>query len=993
MKILISAGIIFLCITDINAQKYNIKTYSYNDGLPSSQIYDVHLDDEGLVWLATANGFVKFNGYEFKTYDKRHGLRDEFIKDIFEDSRERFWISTAEGGVGLFLHDKVTYPQEFNPLDSLLVNKIIESPQTNDIWFGTNSDGIFIWNGNELRKLSVGDGIPDEIIRDIYFKDDDKVWITTENGIAVYEEGEGVIKTWNKENGLSGDAVYQAFEASDGTMWLPTDNGITLIKNDEVSTITAINGEKLNFVDTIAEEDDGTIWIGTYRNGLYWFDGEEYTHITKKNGLSSNYIFNITKDNDGTIWVATNGGGVSIFKNKEFKYYDHSVGLGASSIFSLFLEKEGTLWVGRENGISSVKDGEIQTYDIPTDVIEDEEIWNIEQLPNGNLLLLTYNYLLLEFDGENFFRSPLNDEMSGYYFVGTSANEDSVLWFVASDGIIKYKNGEYEKIKSSGGENWQWSVTTFYKDSKDNLWIGTTQGVAKYNGTDFTFFTQKDGLNGESISGIKEDGRGNIWLGTNKGISVIPNNSETGRQAAIETFENDDLFLSETMSLIIDESGGVWQGTNAGLNYYDAENWHATGSMKTMHFPLDDYGNGVEFNGNAAVIDNEGKLWFGTTGKGLFQYDKSLMSGPKATLPPHTFIRQIYANGEKVYDQELKDSAENLSLGYHENNLEIDFGAVNYKDPHRIFYRFKLEGFDEGWITTFDQRRAFYTNLDPGQYTFSVMSKSSTSDWAETASAIKFEIEGPFWQTSWFLFFGAATLIGLIIAYIKIHLNFAEKKKLKLLVDEQTKDLTKALSEKEVLIKEIHHRVKNNMAVISGLLELQSWQLEDGDAKNALEDSKLRIKTMSSIHEKLYQNKDLTGVNFKEFAEDLVHNISNSLDEFSKKVKVSMDIDVEHLDVNTAIPCALMLNELISNAYEHAFKETEAGNLHISFKERGSIFEYKVSDDGVGIPEEILNSDRSSLGLTLIESLSAQLGAKLHISGEKGTTVTLQIPK
>ncbi|WP_409029358.1 two-component regulator propeller domain-containing protein [Gracilimonas sediminicola] len=983
---------LWLCVAQ--AQKYNLKTYSVNDGLPSSQVYDIHLSDNGFVWFATAFGLVKFDGFEFETYDKKNGLRDEIIYDIFEDSKKRFWVSTETGGVGLLEGDSVRYDPEFSVLDTMLINYVIESPGK-EIWFGTDAHGVMVWDGSSYNRITTDSGLPSNQIWDIQFLRENEVWIATMNGVAVYKEEHGIFKSWKKEDGLSGEITYQAFEASDNTIWIPTNSGITLISaQDELNTITEINGQKLGYIYNIAEDDDGLIWIGTERKGLYWFDGEDYTHITKKNGLSSNYIYRLIKAADGTIWVATDGNGVSIFKDKQFRFFDKDSGVLSNGVYSLFQDEEGVIWFGKEDGLGSYNEGKFKTYEIPNEIFDEDEIWDIEQLPNGNLLLLTYNYWILEFDGERFFRSSMNEPLMDYYINDIMVEENGDIWIGTGQSLIKYDNGNLEVFNPSE-EYWQAYINLIYSDSKGNLWLGTEGGLAKFDGEDFVYFTEEEGLRGSSVYEIKEDFRGNIWIGTNKGLYVIKGFGEEGSSVVIEVFEPDEIFLPETISLLFDDNGGLWQGTNGGLNYYDVEQWYKSGTMNKVHFALREYGKGLEFNGAAALAAADGYLWFGTASNGLLQYKSEKPPTSIHRKSPSTFIRKVYVNERKVYDQSTtSDDFNGLKLKHNQNNVEIEYGAVNYKDPYRMFYRYRLNGFEEKWNTGYDKREAVYTNLSPGEYSFEVMSKSPASDWSNQAAAITIEIAKPFWLSGWFILLCVVTGGGIIFFTVQVYVNIVEKRKLKELVDEQTADLKEALSEKEVLLKEVHHRVKNNMAVVSGLLDLQSWKMDDGHAKLALENSKLRIQTMSSIHEKLYQNKDLSKIDFKTFAEDLVRNVASSLKGDDKEVTVDLDIEEGSISVNSAIPCGLILNEALSNCYEHAFKETDKGSIKVFFRSINE-HEYKleVKDDGIGIPEQLINSKLSTLGLTLINSLVSQIKGTVEYKNEKGTTISIVIPK
>lgn len=201
--------------------------------------------------------------------------------------------------------------------------------------------------------------------------------------------------------------------------------------------------------------------------------------------------------------------------------------------------------------------------------------------------------------------------------------------------------------------------------------------------------------------------------------------------------------------------------------------------------------------------------------------------------------------------------------------------------------------------------------------------------------------------------------------------------------------LHQSLIEKDVLLSEIHHRVKNNMAVVSGLLSLQEGYLNDSATKALFVESQNRIKTMALIHEKLYQSDDFTHIGFDGYIRDLVQTIEYSYGSLSKTIHVQTEIFHAYLDLNTAVPCALILNELLSNAYKHAFTDKNNGTIIISFIKEEEIFYLIVSDNGKGVDlSKIKNSQ--SLGFTLVQALVKQIKAELTISSERGTRIQIK---
>lgn len=201
-----------------------------------------------------------------------------------------------------------------------------------------------------------------------------------------------------------------------------------------------------------------------------------------------------------------------------------------------------------------------------------------------------------------------------------------------------------------------------------------------------------------------------------------------------------------------------------------------------------------------------------------------------------------------------------------------------------------------------------------------------------------------------------------------------------------------SLVEKEVLLKEIHHRVKNNMAVISGLLELQSMSTDDSSLQELLKESQLRIYSMAMIHEKLYQTETFSDIEFGDYVKQLVQTITDTIDVSNKEIEVSYDLGPARLNINQAIPAALILNEAVVNSFKHAFSDLDKGQIDISVVQDESRTKLRVEDNGVGLPDEFELDKQQSLGITLIQTLSRQLNGDVLIANSSdgnGTCVEL----
>jgi PAS domain S-box-containing protein len=203
--------------------------------------------------------------------------------------------------------------------------------------------------------------------------------------------------------------------------------------------------------------------------------------------------------------------------------------------------------------------------------------------------------------------------------------------------------------------------------------------------------------------------------------------------------------------------------------------------------------------------------------------------------------------------------------------------------------------------------------------------------------------------------------------------------------------LRSALGEKDVLLKEIHHRVKNNLQVVASMLGLQARDIRDRESRLLFEESRQRIETMSLIHEKLYRSRDLAGIDFGEYVDDLISQLLTFNAGGSERITLETDIRGISLDIGSAIPCGLIVNELVSNALRHAFADGRGGSLVIRMHalDDGRIT-LTVGDNGVGIPEGLDFRNTKTLGLQLVISLVGQLNGMISLDGTSGTTFTIE---
>lgn len=203
-------------------------------------------------------------------------------------------------------------------------------------------------------------------------------------------------------------------------------------------------------------------------------------------------------------------------------------------------------------------------------------------------------------------------------------------------------------------------------------------------------------------------------------------------------------------------------------------------------------------------------------------------------------------------------------------------------------------------------------------------------------------------------------------------------------------EIKKSLNEKEMLLKEIHHRVKNNLMVISSLLNLQSRYIKDKETLSIFKESQNRAKSMALIHERLYRSTDLKRIDFGEYIQSLATDLFRTYVADPSLIKLNMNVESIMLDINTAIPLGLIVNELISNSMKHAFPAKKKGEINIEFyKDKGNVFNLTVNDDGIGFPEDLDFRNTKSLGMQLVNNLTQQINGEIELDRTDGTTFNI----
>lgn len=964
----------------LNAQQYNFRAFSLEDGLSQSEVNCIFQDSRGYLWAGTSGGgLCRFDGKEFTSYETENGLAGQIITDIKEDHQGNLWISSTWGGISKFDGKIFTIYDHTRGLPDNYTSCVLIA-KNGTVFVGTG-DGLCYLENNKFKKVnqaSKNKFVVTDILQDGY----GNIWISSNSGLLKLQDKslvmiENACQEPIRSLDIDKNNQLNILLNSDKILLQQVNKNGTLAKSSDITyTLPKLTDDKYFgvYIDNLNRR-----WVTTFESGALCQEKDGYFHYTMQSGLPSNRIIAVYQDNTGCIWFGSRGSGLIKFKDRAFTYFDDFEGLNDGEVFSLQPDSAGNIWVGTHmNGLYKFDGTKVTSYK-NLDLFKKFNIRAICLLKNKKILFGGSRGIRI-YDGKNFSLLPGIPDEPRIKASAIYEDKNGDIWIgTFGQGLFVYRNGKLKSVSKLD----EGHVMNIYSicETQNDLLIGTGEGIYIANEGTFRGHSIKENLCNYFIGSMVKDHIGRVWIGTDKCISMWD-----GKK--IVNYGVNDGFTSGTVySVICDKQGNIWVGTNKGV---DKVSFNADGSIKQIkNYGFNEGFKGVECNSRSVCSDREGNLYFGTI-KGVIKYS------PALELAHVNFSTRVQIESFKVNFKDYTDSTkEYINYWYRlpknpkiSNDIErisFSYSCINPASPAKIKYSFMLDGYDKEWSPWTPTTTASYSSISPGNYTFKIKSLSNNKI---ESKVIEFPlvIKTPFYLNFWFIL---CSLI--IIGYLYYLFNNFRKAKakndlemLEKVISERTYEIQKQSEEKEILLKEIHHRVKNNLQVINSLINIQSSYVEDEKALSIFEECKNRIRTIALIHEKLYKSNDFKKINFNDYIVLLIQDLVQTYN-VNKEIELKTDLQIEYFNLNTLVPLGLLLNEIVSNSLKYAFAEVEKGIITITLLEKGfNQFELVIGDNGKGYEGEPNNPNKATLGLELIKILTDQLDGnivKLNLPG------------
>jgi ligand-binding sensor domain-containing protein len=810
--------LLIICNSSIFAAGFGsleFKHISTDMGLSQKTVQSIFQDRQGFIWVGTQEGLNRYDGREIRTYthsiNKPSSLSNNVIRAITEDGEGNLWIATSDGlnrldiknqsfqriplltaegnaigklysllnlddgtlligtdGNGILTLDTNLEPfkavplANTKPLEGADVRTIFKDSR-NRIWLGTDGQGVWLIDNRSDSPTNFSsseslESISHNRIRSITEDSKGQIWIGTRGGgLNRFEERTRSFFHYkhnpNNNSSLSNNRVYDILEDSDARLWIATDGGINVLR-DNNTTFTRIehhpsqsNGLSHNRVLSLLESDGGLIWLGTM-SGLDLWDPVtakfvHYRNISEiKNSLSNNTVYGFTEDTQKGIYVATFGSGLNYFdvsNNVWSSIQNNNIGEPLNldnRIISLLFDSKKRLWVGSfTNGLTVLS----EDYQILKEFEHDSNnksslsangITNIFEDSDGDIWIATYAAGL----------NRLNKDENSFihYRSGNNPNQlnsDSILQIIEDDE-------GYIWLATDGG-----GISRLDKNTNEIINLNNEAGV-------------KMSLSSNSILSIYQDRRGRFWIGTEgQGLNRWEPEDRRNLRSTFRQYTISDGLPSSTVNGVLeDEQGYIWISTNKGVSRLDPE----TDQLKNYNLAMGIHEN--ELNQGSMLKASDGRLYFGGLNGISAFYPNEITSNLNK---PSVVLTDILSENKSINANKSLSSLTEITFNYKDYLITFEFAALDYSQPEKNQYQYKLEGFDPDWIDSKNLNRATYTNLPSGQYLLKVKGSNNDGLWSDESINLPVTILPAPWATWWAFTIYSIIFCGFLILLIR----------------------------------------------------------------------------------------------------------------------------------------------------------------------------------------------------------------------------------
>ena len=799
--------------------QYLIRNWTTEDGLPRNNVLTGAQTTDGYLWFGGYAGLVRFDGVQFQVYNSHNqeAFASNAIYEVYADRQNRLWIGTQAGG--LVVYEQGAFRRVFTDSALASINVFALTPDADGgIWLAT-SVGVLKYTPGEVKSFPELAPIADMTLSDIAVDGQGQVWIGT-TGDGLYRFAKGQLTAFGEAQGLTSEAIYSV-ESRGDTILVGTLNSIALLnaKGTLLEQHSNERNQPSRSLGAALLDDRGVLWVGG-QDGLGRYTHGQWNTFIREGAKLFNEVSDVFYDNQGNLWVATYREGIWQVANSVFMNYSADNGLHSGIVHAALGEKDVT-WLGTESGLWEMRKGTFTQHTWA----EDNLIRSLLRTRDGRLWLGTYGGLIHWDNGVKKQYGP-NQGLQNNQVRDLAEDADGRLWIATRSGLYTLQGDSifiHPGLKDLTSEY----ILSLLVDSQQRLWVGTNgKGAYCWDGSTLRHFTQSEGLGNNFVFRMTEGPQGGIWMGTTGGLTRYWGDSlsNLGGQHGLP---------SEVLFQPIRQGDRLWAVTDINLWSCNFADLHALLNGEQSTLPsmqiLDKY-DGLLGEEPTSVSESS----FSPNNELIFCMPAGISVLNLAKASEHKSPAMLIHLA--ATDQARLHQPREVVLAPGNRTMTVFFTAFDYRAPEALSFQYRLSGFDETWQDLVGGRYATYTNLNPGSYEFQLRVARSSGQWSEEKVALAVRQEAYFYQTNAFMIIAAAIFIVFVVgvAYTRNRLLRLRNRRLEQLVQERTflieKQRTSIEKQAETLIisnekitSSIRYARRIQDALLPGRERLASW--------------------------------------------------------------------------------------------------------------------------------------------------------------------------
>ena len=970
---------------DLSLRQFHHTAWTAHDGAPTG-IESLAQTSDGYLWIAASAGLFRFDGVRFERIVAIHGQRlpSNDVMTLFAPATEGLWIGYRFGGATFVKDGKAA---NYGIQEGLPLNTVMRFTQDRAgvVWANT-SGSLRRFNGSIWESAPEKFKLPIDFAKNMRVALDGSLWVATGGEVMVLRAGQTAFEATAIR---TSEGQVEFLEAPDGTLWL-TDEQLGARAVHVPHDAARVSKGWIALRDAHGEpiwgklvDRDGSLWtasatgIQRTRDVARLLDpqfeaGSLRDVYSSVDGLSAPYAAAFLEDREGNIWIGT-AGGLDRFRESRLTPVDFP---RAANGFAMAAGDSGAMLVGIDH-----KEGtfEVKAPSAVSFVPGPESIQCAYRADDG-VVWLGGRGMLWHSSGSPSQRRwiplslPIDRARAAFHEVQAIAKDGSGrLWVSAlRSGLMRFTDGEWTRVNkvaalslATGEDGRIWAG---YLNSQIHL-IDPSDDIVRE-------LSASDGLDVGNVMAIRAGTR-NAWVGGDRGLTRFDG------LRFHPVAQRDGLPLPSVSGIIVTPEGELWLNTSAGALKIDAEEVKRLEAdpQHAVRYASFDFLDGMPGTPNSirplpsVAAGTDGRLWFATT-NGIVWIDPRRVK--HNSLEPNVEVQSIIADGRRY------EPVPGLELPIGTRNLQVTYTALSLAIPERVRFRYQL-GADEPWHDAGPRRTAFFTDLEPGDYSFRVTASNNDGVWNEAGAAIDFAIPPAFYQTRWFYALCALAFLGL--------LGLMHQVRVRQVAAQVRGRLEARLAERERIARDLHDTLLQGIQGLIWRFHAATDHLRpDEPARQLMEQSLDRADMLLGESRDKVKDLRLATGDVVDFAQALATEGEQLSKQYPAKFKVSVQGARRDLHPIVREEGFLVSREALCNAFQHA----RADSIEAEVTYADAALHVRVRDDGQGISGTVLRAGEKTghFGLIGMRERAKKLGAHLEVWSKPGagTEVELSVP-